>query len=46
MANKRAVGPVLNFLKGTEVGSREGARVRELEWQRRDDHEGEDHLTE
>ena len=45
LANERAVGPVLKFLKGTEVGSREGARERELEWQRRSDQEGENQLT-
>ena len=31
LANERAVRPVLKFSKGTEVGSREGARERELE---------------
>ena len=45
LANERAVGPVLRFLKVTEVGSREGARERELEWQRRSDQEGENQLT-
>ena len=45
LANERAVGPVLKFLKGTDVGSREGARDRELEWQRRSDLEGENQLT-
>ena len=33
LANERAVGPVLNFITNTEVGSRDGARERELEWQ-------------
>ena len=42
---ERAVGPVLKFLKDTEVGSREGARERELEWQKRRDQEREDQLT-
>ena len=41
MANERAVGPVLKHLEGTEVGSREGAREKELEWQRKDNQEGE-----
>ena len=45
LANERAVGPVLKFLKDTEVGRREGVRERELEWQKRSDQEGEDHLT-
>lgn len=47
LANKRAVGPILKFLKGTQVGSMEGAREREreLEWQRRNDQEGENQLT-
>ena len=45
MANERAVGPILKFLKGTQVGSREGAREKELEWQRRNDQEGENQLT-
>ena len=44
LANERAVEPVLKFLKGTEVGSREGAREKELEWQRRNDQEGESYL--
>ena len=39
------MGPVLNFLKDTEVGDREGARERELEWQKKSDQEGEDELT-
>lgn len=41
MANERAAGPVLKFFKGTEFGSRERAREKELEWQRRNDQEGE-----
>lgn len=41
LANERAVGPVLKFLEGTEVSSREGARERELEWQRKEDQGGE-----
>ena len=45
LANERAVGPVLKFLEGTEVGSREGARERELELQRKDDQGGENQLS-
>lgn len=41
----RAVGPVLKFLKDTEVGDREGARERELEWQKKSNQEGEDQFT-
>ena len=36
-ANEKAVGLLVDFLKSTEVGAREGARERELEWERRDD---------
>ena len=46
LANEQAIGPVLEFLKDTEVGSREGARERELEWQGRNDREGENLLSE
>ena len=45
IANERAVGPILQFLRNTEVGSRDGTRERELEWQRRSDQEGENQLT-
>ncbi len=45
LANERAVGPILQFLRNTEVGSRDGTRERELEWQRRSDQEGENQLT-
>ena len=45
VADGRALGPLLEFLKATEVGSREGARERELEWERRNDHAGEDLLS-
>ena len=41
LANERAIGPVLEFLKRTEVGSRAGAKEREMEWQGRNDQEGE-----
>ena len=40
-ANKQAVGPLLKFLRSTEIGSREGAAQRELEreleWERKND---------
>ncbi len=42
LANEKAVGPLVDFLKSTEVGAREGAKERELEWERRDDHAGEE----
>ena len=44
LANERVVRPILQFLKDTEVGSREGRKERELEWQRRSDQEGENEL--
>ena len=44
IANERAVAPLLRFLKKTEIGGREGARERELEWERRNDQAGEDLL--
>ena len=37
LANEKAMGPLLGFLKSAEVGGREGARERELEWEQRDD---------
>lgn len=42
LGNEKAVAPLLNFLKRTDVGGREGARERELEWEREDDQAGED----
>lgn len=42
LANEKAMGPFLDFLRSTEVGAREGARERELEWQRRGDQAGEE----
>lgn len=45
LADKKAVGPILEFLKTTEVGSREGAKERELEWERRNDLAGESQLV-
>lgn len=44
LANRHAVGPLLEFLKNTEVGSREGAVEKEMEWEQRRDQEGEDQL--
>ena len=44
LADKHAVGPLLEFLKNTEVGSREKATEREAERQQRRDQEGEDQL--
>ncbi len=44
LADRYAVGPVLEFLKDTEVGNREGGREKETEWERRRDQEGEDQL--
>ena len=35
LANERAVGPLLVYLKDTEVGSREGAVEKTMEWRRR-----------
>ena len=44
LADKHAVGPLLEFLNNTEVGNRGGAAEREAEWQQRRDQEGEDQL--
>ncbi len=44
LANQKAMGPILGFLKATEVGGREGAREREEEWGRKNDQLGEDLL--
>ena len=44
LANEKAIGPILGFLKSTEVGGREGAREREKEWERRNDQAGEELL--
>ena len=38
------IGPLLEYLKSTEVGGREGGKERELEWERRDDQAGEELL--
>ena len=44
LANERATKPLLRFLQATETGEREGARERELEWEKKDDQAGEDLL--
>ena len=44
LAEMFANGKAVDFLKSTEVGAREGARERELEWERRDDQAGEELL--
>ena len=44
LANTYAVGPLLEFLKNSEVGSREGTAERMAEWGRRRDQNGEDRL--
>ena len=43
LANERAVGPLLSYLKDTEVGSREGAAEVTKEW-RQSDQEGKEQL--
>ena len=44
LADKYAVGSLLDFLKNTEVGSRENAREREMEWEQRRDQDRETQL--
>ena len=44
LANEKAMGLLLGFLISTEVGGREGAKERELEWMQRDDWIGEELL--
>lgn len=44
LGNKKAVGPLLRFLKTTGVGGREGAIERELEWEKKNDQTGEELL--
>ena len=44
LGNEKAVAPLLRFLKTTDVGGREGARERELEWERENDQAGEELL--
>ena len=45
LANEQAVGPLLVYLQGTEVGSREGAVEKTREWRQRNDQEGEEQLS-
>lgn len=45
LANERAVGPLLKFLRSTEIRSRAGSAQRELEWEGRNDEEGENLLN-
>ena len=44
LGDEQAVAPFLKFLKATGIGVREGAKERELEWERKNDREGEDLL--
>lgn len=44
LANERAVGPLLSYLKNTEVGSGEGAAEVTTEWRRRSDQDREEQL--
>lgn len=44
LANKHAVRQLLEFLKNTEVGSREGTAERAADWRQRRDQDGEDRL--
>ena len=44
LGNEKAVALLLRFLKATDVGGREGAREREIEWERKNDQAGEDLL--
>ncbi len=44
LADEKVIGPLLDFLISTEVGGREGAKERELEWERRNDQAGEELL--
>lgn len=39
-----SLGPFLDYLKSTEAGGREGGKEKELEWEQRNDHAGEDLL--
>ena len=41
VADERALGPLLEFLKTTEVGGREGAGERGVEWEQKHDRAGE-----
>ncbi len=41
LGDEKAMAPLLKFLKATRIGEREVARERELEWERKNDQEGE-----
>ena len=45
VADEKALGPLLEFLKTTEVGGKEGAGKREVEWEQQHDRAGEDLLN-
>ncbi len=42
LTDERALAPLLVFLKDTEVGGREGAREKAMEWRQKMDLEGEE----
>ena len=42
--DEKAVAPLLKFLKAIGIGGREGAKEREMEWEQKNDREGEDPL--
>jgi len=44
LANEKAILSLIKFLKATEIGAREGAREREIEWELKNDRAGEDLL--
>ena len=44
LGDEKAVAPLLKILKTTGIGGREGARERELEWERKNDQKGENLL--
>lgn len=42
LENERAIGPFLDYLKSTDVGGREGAKGRDVDWERRNYPAGEE----
>lgn len=44
LANEMTMGPLLEFPESAEVGGREGAKERELKWERGIDKAGEEML--
>lgn len=42
LAHGKAMSPLFGFLKSTEVGGREGAKEKELVWERRSDQAGKE----